>query len=203
MSDELIDQTIALSAVLQSALLVNDIATKGYANTHYVKPLMDSLFVENPKNALEIYGSLSSIELGIDKMAGSFLKTMPQQSLKYFNTLLILQKKIRQTPELMTLLNAGIESVIQKRDFYDNAEDNLFYVLNDIYVQTISKLQPRVQLIGNADYLSDTFKAAQIRSLLLAGIRAGILWSQCKGTRLNLIFNIKKIMQTAKDLKTL
>jgi len=39
-----------------------------------------------------------------------------------------------------------------------------------------------------------------IRSLLLAGVRSAILWRQCGGRKLQLLFGRKKVINASKDL---
>lgn len=61
--------------------------------------------------------------------------------------------------------------------------------LADIYSNTISQLCSRIMIKGDQAHLSNVDNAAKIRALLLAGIRAALLWRQAGGDRWKLIFS--------------
>lgn len=72
------------------------------------------------------------------------------------------------------------------------------------YSQTISRLNPRILVHGDPERLNDTDTANRIRALLLAGIRAAVLWRQTGGSRLKLLFRRKRIVESARiSLKAL
>jgi high frequency lysogenization protein len=73
--------------------------------------------------------------------------------------------------------------------------------LADLYRDTISTLNYRIQVQGRSDYLKDERVAKQIRALLLAGIRAAVLWHQVGGRRWRLLFYRSRIQQTADGLR--
>jgi high frequency lysogenization protein len=55
---------------------------------------------------------------------------------------------------------------------------------------------------GDQQYLGNQSTVNKIRALLLAGIRATLLWRQCGGSRWKLLFFRKKIQDEAKFLLT-
>ena len=59
---------------------------------------------------------------------------------------------------------------------------------------------PRIIVQGDQGYLSNPDNAARIRALLLAGIRAAVLWRQAGGTRWNLILGRNKLVAAARRL---
>ena len=67
-------------------------------------------------------------------------------------------------------------------------------------MNTISTLTPRIIIKGEHGYLSDPHNANKVRTILLAGIRAAVLWRQSGGTRPKLILQRKKIHEAAKQL---
>ena len=64
-----------------------------------------------------------------------------------------------------------------------------------------STLRPRVMVQGQARYLEDTVNADRVRALLLAGVRSTVLWRQCGGTRLKLVFGRGHLIRAAGELK--
>jgi high frequency lysogenization protein len=64
--------------------------------------------------------------------------------------------------------------------------------LGQLYKDTVSQLSPRIIINGEQQHLSNENNASRIRALLLAGLRSAILWRQCGGSRLSLLFNRKR-----------
>jgi high frequency lysogenization protein len=61
-------------------------------------------------------------------------------------------------------------------------------------------LTPRIMVRGEPRLLADPSIASQIRALLLAGLRATVLWRQCGGTRLQLLWSRRPILEQARLL---
>ncbi|MDQ4147727.1 MAG: DUF489 family protein, partial [Pseudomonadota bacterium] len=64
---------------------------------------------------------------------------------------------------------------------------NVISRLADTYQRSISELTPRIIVHGEESYLSNPDNASRIRALLLAGIRAAVLWRQAAGNRWRLL----------------
>jgi high frequency lysogenization protein len=72
--------------------------------------------------------------------------------------------------------------------------------LADTYKQTLSTLSFRIKVAGNPQILQNSHNANKVRALLLAGIRAAILWRQVGGRRWHLLFNRKRYIKDAQGL---
>ncbi|MFK7913621.1 MAG: DUF489 family protein [Pseudomonadales bacterium] len=68
--------------------------------------------------------------------------------------------------------------------------------LAEIYQRTISKLGQRIQVSGDAQALQDSDRAAQIRALLLAGVRFAWLWRSLGGKRRHLVLGRRKLVSS-------
>jgi high frequency lysogenization protein len=53
---------------------------------------------------------------------------------------------------------------------------------------------------GENSYLESPDMANKVRALLLAGIRAAVLWRQCGGSRWQLLFKRRAIIKAAETL---
>jgi high frequency lysogenization protein len=58
-------------------------------------------------------------------------------------------------------------------------------------------LDKKIQVIGNPNVLKQENVQNQVRALLLAGVRAGVLWRQYGGQRRQFVFSRQKILQEA------
>ncbi len=66
--------------------------------------------------------------------------------------------------------------------------------LADLYKNTVGSLPLKVKIIGRPEFLHVAEHASQCRALLLAGMRASVLWQQVGGSRWQLLFARKKIL---------
>ena len=76
----------------------------------------------------------------------------------------------------------------------DEASPDTRVALANVYTDTISTLQPRIMVKGEESVLRNSDSKSMIRALLLAGMRATVLWKQCGGSRTRLIFQRRKIL---------
>ena len=81
----------------------------------------------------------------------------------------------------------------------DNLNDHALF-LSNLYLNTISTVEPRIIVNGDNIYLTDKKNAAMIRSLLLCAIRSYILWQQSGGSKFRIFIFKKKIAELAVTL---
>jgi high frequency lysogenization protein len=80
-------------------------------------------------------------------------------------------------------------------------QDQTIDQLASLYRDTISSLSYRIQVQGRSDHLKNETIAKQIRALLLAGIRAAVLWHQVGGRRWRLLIYRSRIQQSADGIR--
>jgi high frequency lysogenization protein len=73
--------------------------------------------------------------------------------------------------------------------------------LGACYQQTLSTLRPRIIVHGEPATLGDPDNRQRIRALLLAAIRAAVLWRQCGGGRLTLLLHRRQLLQSLAQLQ--
>ena len=72
--------------------------------------------------------------------------------------------------------------------------------LASIYSDVISPLGPKIQVAGNPVQLKQANNQHKVRALLLAGVRAAVLWRQLGGQRRQILFTRRKILANAEHL---
>ena len=72
--------------------------------------------------------------------------------------------------------------------------------LASVYQDTLSTMRQRIQVMGTARALQDQRNADRIRALLLAGVRASLLWHQTGGRRWRLLLNRPAVHHAAERL---
>ncbi|TDR18506.1 high frequency lysogenization protein HflD [Marinicella litoralis] len=199
------EQTIALAAVYQSAILAHELANSGAVRDNKSWEVsLNSLYKIDAPSTEDIFNNdISGLALGLNTLIKSFNKDSYYINvIKYTITLLSLAAKLQQRPEMMDIIEKGLcdSKVLQNSE--EPFNNSVVAKLAQIYSKTISQMQPRVIVAGQPFHLKDQAITEKIRAILLAGIRAAILWRQLGGTQLQLLFKRKVFMNEAKKLLT-
>lgn len=197
------NQTIALAALVQACQLVKNLAWKGDADLAQQETLLASLLKIEASNVDEIYQSGDQLHAGLALLTQqlSGLSTdRDTEVTRYSATLLHLERRLNSQPDMLDVISQGIKQTQRQLEHYPLTHENIIARFADIYQQTISTLKPRLLINGEHGFLNQTSNAARIRSLLLAGIRAAVLWRQSGGRRWQFIFSRNRILSDAQRL---
>ncbi len=202
MKKNLHERTIALAALFQSATLVRDVADRG----HYVDPDIEtsihSLFMMNAPDIETIYGGVSCLHTGLNSLITQFSGngTRDMELTRYVVTLFYLERKLNSKPKLMQILSDGLDAATAQAEYFSETHPNVIAGLADIYKKTVSTLTPKIMVSGEPTILNNPDNANLIRALLLAGIRAAVLWRQAGGSRWKLLLQRKALLGEARRL---
>jgi|TARA_B110000211_G_C14092019_1_gene559689 high frequency lysogenization protein len=200
-------QTIALAAIFQAASLVEQLARTGDIPAAELELLITSLFKQSPDSFDDIYGSKPNLQAGfhgICKMMGDdSLKSkqdIKPEVMRYALSIVHLEGRLRKNSHMMNQLGESIQSSVRQADHFHITHESVIGSLADTYKQTLSTLSFRIKVSGNPQILQNSLNANKVRALLLAGIRAAILWRQVGGRRWHLLFNRKRYIKDAQSL---
>lgn len=198
------EQAMALAGLLQAVTLVDQLAKTGQAHPQSFRSSLSSVLSLNPGSTEEVFGGIENLQLGLQQLR-DMLRHRPQpngpQIMRYALALLHLQNRMRKDQAMSTVIGDRIEQALrQGQHFGDQLHENVIANLAGIYQDTFSKLNYRIQVIGDAGYLQQTHIANKIRALLLAGIRSAALWRQLGGSRWQLFFKRRKLLREAEAL---
>ena len=200
-------QTIALAAIFQAASLVEQLARTGEIPAAELELLITSLFKQNPNNFDEIYGARPNLQAGyhgICKLMRGESKA-PKQDIKpdvmrYALSIVHLESRLRKNGHMMDQLGSSIQSSVRQAEHFHITHESVIGSLADTYKETLSTLSFRIKVTGNPQILQNSLNANKVRALLLAGIRAAILWRQVGGRRWHLLFTRKRYIKDAQGL---
>lgn len=196
-------QAIALAGIIQSAYLVDEIARTGTADERSFTPLLQSLFEFNPEHPAAIYGGVQGVNLGLKLLQtalGGDNNYNLRPSLSYAIPLIHLQGQLSKSPDMLNTLSNRLQHIQYKTDHFTNDINEIYKSVAAVYQDTISTFKTRIKVNGNAVHLQNSANADKIRTLLLAGIRASVLWRQVGGKRWQLFFARKRLLAAAKQL---
>ena len=197
-------QAVALAAIVQAASLVEHLARTGEFKHHEGEPLIAAVFQQSPEHFNDIYGHPSTLHLGLTNLStllGMSQSRMNPDIARYTISLLHLESKLRKQSDMLQQLGKGIHAASRQADHFGLTHENTLASLAEVYKETLSHLSFRIQVIGNPTYLQNSNTANKVRTLLLAGIRAAILWRQCGGRRWHLMLKRKALHQAAERLR--
>ncbi len=195
--------TIGLAGVFQSAALVEQLAKTGYLNSQDFETAVHSLFELQPASAEAVFDGLGNLINGLEVL----IKTLDDHRnpahtdvLRYCLGVFHLQSKLTKRKDMLHILGTRLEKAQQQAEHFGETHDNVVGNVAEIYTDTISKFQYRIQVTGEYDYLHQTRVSNQVRTLLLACIRSATLWRQAGGRRWQLLFSRNRIAAVAHDL---
>ena len=199
--NKLHNRTMALAGLLQSATLVNQLASTGTCDTQGNQASLNSI-VTNSTDVTKVFNSEKDLSTGIGSLKIALgKKTKSMQTVVFYALSLInLEKKLMKDPALLTKISNEIDS-IKNQDFFEISHSNSIARLAELYKTTLGNLNPRIMIKGEQIYLSNQHTANHIRALLLAGIRAVSLWKSQGGKTWHLLINKKKTLDLLNTLE--
>jgi len=197
------NRCIALAGLIQSVRLVQQTARGERRDAAATVVCLGSIFNTDPETALAVYGDVASLRTGIETLLvqlGSDSARRDMELTGYAITLLHLERKLKQQPQMLRMLGDGIAKISALRENPAYQDPEMIADLAELYTSTISTLQPRIMVKGEPSILTATDSRNMIRALLLGGMRAAVLWRQCGGNRVQLLFRRKALLRDCRKL---
>jgi high frequency lysogenization protein len=199
----LTNKTIALAGIFQSASQVSQIASKGVADLLDLETAVRSTLNMQPSSTLAVFGSMENLRTGLHTLCSHLGETSLQRdanTARYVISMLHLSRKLCKNQSMLSHIAQRLKKVQEQADMFGPTHDNTLANLASIYSDTISTLSPRIIVTGEDAYLTNPQNADKIRAILLAGIRAGILWLQVGGSRWQILLKRRFFVQEAKRI---
>lgn len=196
-------QTLALAGVFQAAQLVHELAQRGLVDQKTLETSVGSILVTDPETTEDIYGGdFFNLQPGAKALRRTLMKDreLHPNVLRYAMSILVLQDKLNKQPAMLTAIGQRLDVIKGQVRHFNTTHENVLAALAGLYQDTLSTLSFRIQVQGDPNILQQQGNADKIRTLLLAGIRSAMLWSQAGGKRWKLLFSRKRILN---DLDTL
>lgn len=208
------EQTIALAGFYQAIQGIDELARTGNTPEHDVQTCIESLFIFDAPSTESIYGSIVALKSGLNGLIKqlngdtylddpSELADKERQKIsiylaQYAIGIMHLQKKLSQQPAILDTITTRLEVAKRQSELFSSTiHENVLANIADIYSESVSPLAAKIMVQGEQNHLSNTLTVNKIRSLLLAAVRAAILWNQLGGRRWHILFKRKKILQVA------
>ncbi|WP_100657067.1 high frequency lysogenization protein HflD [Alteromonas flava] len=197
-----IEQQLALAGVCQAAALVQRIARQGEFDSKATEASLSSILVTNPESPQQVFGALDNLKLGFQTIVAQ-LHNQPgnkdAELTRYIASILGLERKLAKNSRAMAQLGERISHVQRQLNHVEFDNHQIIASLASIYTDIVSPLAPRIQIAGQQQHLSQPLNQQRVRALLLAGVRAAVMWRQMGGKRRNILFKRKSIIAAAQQ----
>jgi high frequency lysogenization protein len=200
------DQAITFAVICQVAHYVQQVSRSGNITDEDFSILLQSLIETSPVNTLAVYGGeVSNVKKGLSLLVnhlsndGASTSKDPEFT-RYVLSLINLERRLAKQPKQLNVLGDRISATERQLEHYALTSETLISSFASIYSDVISPLGQKIQVTGEPEILKQTANQYKIRALLLAGIRAAVLWRQVGGKRRHILFSRKKIVNTAQAL---
>lgn len=196
------DRVIALAGAMQAADLARNIAQRGQADSDAVATCLSSLLQIDASSSAEVYGGIARLQPGLRLLEQQLSNPQDMELTRYVVTLLRLERQLARRHDLLDILQDGIVGVVQNLAHFPLDHSNTIARFADLYLKTVSTLTPRIMVSGSQIHLNNPENASRIRALLLAGVRAAILWRQSGGSRWQLLVRRNPLLREVRLLLT-
>ena len=199
------DKVLALAGIAQAAALADLIAKRGDQHQRHTEfeATVHSILMLDADAVESIFITKRYLRFGLEVLKNAYEFDSAQQAnvLRYCASLLHLQRQLAKRPDMLDTISKRIMQIQKQIDIAGSeTHSTVISSLAGLYTDTLSTFRFRIQVFGNPQILEQPAIANQIRTCLLAGIRAVTLWRQLGGSRLDFIFQRKAIYNTALEL---
>lgn len=196
------DKTIALAGVYQGATLARQLARRGYADEAPLQASVRSILITDAVNTVSVFGGLDGVRLGLLSISRQTGSAGDLEVARYAVSLCLLARRFYRTPELVERVARELAALQEdvSVDRQGGPSSDLFERFADLYKANLSHLKPRIIVQGEQGHLGNAHVVARIRTSLLAGVRAGVLYTQLGGSRWQMLLQRRRYIDNAARL---
>lgn len=197
-------QTIALSAICQSAQIIQQLAKgQDYDKANFAT-LISGIMITSPQTVFDVYPEMEDVTNGCDllihQLSGQ-TTTKDVEVTRYIAGIMALSKRLLRSSSALERLSVSLDNIERRLEHFELTSPSVVQNFADTYREVISPLGQKIQVVGNPEILKHPDVQNKVRALLLAGVRAAVLWRQLGGQRRQFIFNRQRILQDAISFK--
>ncbi|HEX7369653.1 MAG TPA: high frequency lysogenization protein HflD [Rhodanobacteraceae bacterium] len=196
-------RVLALAGVFQALSLVRDLARTGDCDSDAMESSLASVFKLESDSAAEVFGGNRGVHRGlrvlVEQVDGG------DRDLPLFHMLINvmkLERSLSRAASINQRLGDGLTGMQRQLQHFPVTHATIVARLADLYATNLSGMKPRITVVGNAMYLQQSTVAERVRALLLAAVRAAVLWHQLGGRRRHLLFRPKREVMIARGMLT-
>jgi len=196
------DRSLALAGIYQAAVLVDQTARTGISDSAALEATIGSALRLDAPDVPTVFGGAEGVALGLRTLITHLSNQSGRnvQISRYVVSLLHLERRLAKQPQMSERIGNGIAAVQRQAEHFNTSHSAVIGGLADLYEETFSTLRFRINVSGEQAHLSNPDNVNKVRALLLAGVRAAVLYRQCGGRGWTLILRRSRILNAAQEL---
>ena len=194
-------QLYSLAALYQSCNAISRIAWEGKYEEKEFLPLIKSILDVDSDDPLAIYQKPASLKSGFEflkKQVVDDIFTRSSETRRYISSIKDLVKRINTSSIIDEQFKKRIDR-LNETEYEKNTDDTVLEI-GQLYRDTFSKLEPRIVISGDNQYLKEDLNAARIRTALMAAIRSVYLWKSCNGSNFKFFLFRKRYVKRIREI---
>ncbi len=197
------DRALALAGVFQGCALAHQLATRGQCDDNAFEHSIASIFRIDADDAPSVFGGIAGVRLGLQILTRQFEgEIQDPEVMRMVVTVVRLERTFSGRGQLTSHMLEGIEQTRRQSEHFGCTHATVISRLADLYATTLSTLRPRVMVSGSPMLLQQQNVVERIRALLLAAVRAAVLWRQTGGRQWHWLVHRRKYAMLARGLLT-
>ncbi len=188
------DRVLALGALLVALSQVRRIAETGQSDTATLQVALDSVFRLDAADTAAAVGGVDAVRPGLRLLRDYLAGTNKDEALgKLAMAVMQLERRFVADAAMTERVRTGLRALQGPVERLGSPHHDVVAGLASLYADTLSHLRPRVMVPGNPHYLGQAGVVAEIRALLLAALRAAVLWRQMGGSLWDFLFRRREM----------
>lgn len=195
-------RVIALAGLFQALALVRAVATRGSCDGQFARHCLASALRLDADTPADVYGGVGNLRLGLETLISQLGEADKRDLIltRMAVQVLRLERSLMRHSHTLEKLRSGLAAIGGLIDQTQSGQTDPSGRLAELYAQNLSRLTPRVLVEGNPLYLQQDTQVARIRALLLAAVRAAVLWRQLGGNQWSVLIHRRHYAMVARGL---
>ncbi|NYZ64329.1 high frequency lysogenization protein HflD [Luteimonas deserti] len=196
MSNPIDDRVLALAALAQALQQVRTTAESGQSRSDAAGTVIASVFRIDADSVADVYGGVPRLHPGLRLLRDILTRQQSDDGVaKLAMSVLRLERRFSDEPDVIDAVADGVRRIAPRAEAEGATHPDVLNALGGLYAETISQLRPRVMVQGAPHYLGQASVVAEIRALLLAAVRAAVLWRQLGGSQWELLLGRSRMLE--------
>ena len=201
---ELHQQSFAFAAVVELSDLIHRLLWDGSSDAARTKMYTKSLFVFDSDNLEKAYPRKKMLP-ALERMRNFLLpqnSEEPRRLYPIISQVIKLSSYLRKHPALLSDVTGQLFELNKGLNDHKRGQISTILQVASIYSDTLSQLpqRKRIKISGSRRHINNPNVAQTVRTLLLASVRASLVWHRLGGRSWHLIVARKKLLAANEQL---